>query len=153
MPDVGYIRAQAWSTYFIETVYTHAYSVVGIPNAVVGAPTNHTNPKLFQKIQSVFTGSTLDTFRRMCISHAFQFCEHPTPGAIAFWQIGHTWLGQAGIVCKLLPDGRFLTIEAHNTTGEEDGFSLSIKPRKINTPHQPHGPNLQGFIIPHPQYV
>jgi hypothetical protein len=138
MPDVGYMRQQAWSTWFIEMVYSEAYRL---------------HPRLFPKITQVFTGSALDTFRRMCINHAFCLSETPTEGAIAFWQIGHTWLGQAGIVCKALPGQRFLCIEAHNPTGEEDGFFIKVKSRKLTAPHQPHGPNLQGFITPHPQYL
>lgn len=138
MGDVGYIRHQAFTTWVAETLYTHAFA---------------NNPQMLEKCGKVFSGSSLDTFRRMSISHAFVYSPMPTVGAIAFWQLGHTWLGQAAIVLQVMPHHKILTIEGHNVSGQEDGFFVKRRTRKTDAAHQTHGLNLQGFITPHPAYL
>jgi hypothetical protein len=130
MADVGWIRSQAWSAWFIEIVYSHVFR------------SSASNP------ENIFSGSCIDIFRKMCISFHYQQSATPTPGAIAFWQYGNSWMGHAGIVLQCIGNKHFTCIEAHNPTGTEDGFSLKIKTRKIKSVYQPSGLNLMGFIFP-----
>jgi hypothetical protein len=162
MSDVGWIRSQAWSAWFIETVYTHTL-----------APYH----KSYKAFAEACSGSCLEMYRKLDISFYFTFTKTPSVGAIAFWQYGTSWMGHAGIVLQLSGTTHFTCIEAHNPTGKEDGFHLKIKTRKLpvlrstssfeallrtqnssvllcsasNTEHHTHNPsglNLIGFITP-----
>jgi hypothetical protein len=142
MSDVGWIRSQAWSAWFIETVYTHTLT-----------PWH----KSYKAFTDCCSGSCLEMYRKLDISFLFTFNQTPTPGAIAFWQYGTTWMGHAGIVLSVSGTRHFTCIEGHNPTGAEDGFCIKIKTRKLPVRRSsastspalnPSGLNLIGFITP-----
>lgn len=134
MVDVGWIRSQAWCSYFAELIWREAYKQ---------------DLFVLKMLDKCFSGSATETYKRFDTSIGFETSPVPMAGAIAVWRYGNGWTGHAGIVEKILSESAFASIEGQSANGLIEELKLVIKKRKTNAVYQPTGLNLVGFILPY----
>lgn len=135
MTAVGWIKLQAWCSYFTELVWKEAYSG---------------HPEILADLNRLFAASATATYKNFDLDPNWEVGPEPRIGAIAIWRHGIGWQGHAGIDTSLGANNKFATIEGNtNDMGGREGYIVDDKDtRKLNAPFTKTGLNLIGFIYP-----
>lgn len=137
---VGWQKDQAWCSYFSELVWKEAYQ--------------QWDATLFSRLDKLFVGSAVTTFRNFQKTKDFVCNQNPKPGCLVVWQNyesgAASWSGHIGIVeTASVPKQLFTAIEGNtNDNGEREGFEVAIKTRTLNFKPKQNGLVLLGFVHP-----
>jgi hypothetical protein len=139
MEAVGFLKGQAWCSYFTELVWKEAYNI-GTPESIA----------ILKKLDKLFSASATATFKNFELDGTFKVGQVPIPGAIVIFRHGVGWQGHAGIVTAYANgDKVFYTVEGNtNAQGGREGIEVAQKSRKLGLPLNKNGLNIVGFIYP-----
>ena len=136
MIAMGWLKGQAWCTYYAESVWYRAYEGL---------------PAMQAEISKRFSGSAVTTFRNFKEGVIFKTGKEPRVGAVVIWRMGNGWQGHAGIVVQVNADGSFSfsSVEGNtNAAGGREGIEVARKYRRTGEPFKANGLNIEGFIYP-----
>lgn len=140
MTSVGWNKGDAWCSYFAELVWKEAYQ--------------QWDATLFQRLNKLFTGSAVTTFRNFQKTKDFVFNVKPKQGALVVWQNykegNPHWTGHIGIVEMISGNNSIVhTIEGNtNDDGGREGIEVARKNRPVKYDIKQNGLVLLGFIWP-----
>lgn len=139
MEAVGFLKTQAWCSYFVELVWKEAYTNSS-PESVA----------ILKKLDKLCSASATATFKNFELDATFKVGQIPSPGAIVIFRHGIGWQGHAGIVVAYANGEKsFSSVEGNtNAAGGREGIEVALKSRKLGLPLQKNGLNIVGFIYP-----
>lgn len=129
MEEVGFIKGQAWCSYFAELCFKEA------------------NQKDWWKLEALFNASAVKTFDNFKKAE-YKISDKPFVGALVIWQQQKAgkpqWQGHAGIVVEASGD-TFKSVEGNtNDGGGREGYIVALKNRKVQK--VTNGLQTLGFI-------
>lgn len=140
MKSCGWKEKDAWCAYFAELIWKEAYQ--------------HWDATLFTRLDKLFTGSAVNTFKNFQKTKDFIATTKPVVGSLAVWQKytdgkAH-WTGHIGIVESFDIKNRELTTIDGNTNdkGSREGYIVARQLRPLDFTLKQNGLNLLGFIHP-----
>jgi len=140
MEAVGHNDGEAWCAYFCELVWKEAYQLW--------------DATLFSRLDNLFNGSALTSFRQFQKTNDFIVTTKPTKGSLAVWQKYKDgkagWSGHIAIVESFNIGRRQLnTIDGNtNDRGGRDGYIVARIGRELDFTIKQNGLVLLGFITP-----
>jgi hypothetical protein len=140
MKACGWKKGESWCSYFSEIVWKEAYQ--------------RWDATMFTRLDKLFSGGAITTFRNFQKTKDFIVDIRPTVGSLVVWQnykegTPH-WTGHIGIVSKVdMKNKSMNTIEGNtNDNGEREGFEVANKTRAIDFTLHQNGLVLLGFVHP-----
>lgn len=131
MKSIGWKYGQSWCAYFIELVWRTSFTSCGMPEIYQ------------QSLNSLFSGSVVQTFRNFKNSKLFEITKTPSKGCLVLWQSRkNPTFGHCGIVISFTSNN-LKTIEGNtNSNGSREGYKVCRKSRT----YSPAGYKLLGFV-------
>lgn len=139
MKACGWKENDAWCSYFTELVWKEAYQ--------------QWDATIFSRLDKLFSGSAVETYRNFSKTKDFLTANKPLPGALSCWQTYKEgkphWTGHIGIVQSVdFKNGKYTCIEGNtNDKGGREGYIVAIKNRELDFSVK-NGLVLVGFINP-----
>lgn len=129
---MGWLKFQSWCAYTGKSIWYDAFKELD----PVGA-------KLVLKYAN---GSVLQTYNNFARSKEFHVQVSPVPGALVMFREGNKTTGHEGVVTTLVTGGFNFISGNTSKAGSREGTTVLEKYRAFNTPYQPNGLNLIGFV-------
>lgn len=140
MKQVGWLKSQAWCTYFTELSVVEWATEIGRPDIA----------KLATKL---FSGSATATYKNVELyamqnpKSPIRVSKTPVENSVAIYRHGIGWQGHAGVTEKVSPTKVCTNVEGNtNNAGGREGIEVAVKKRAFDAPFAPKGLNIVGFI-------
>ena len=142
MKEVGWLKDQAWCSYFVELIWKLAFSKI------------KDNELLLNRLEKLFSASAVTTYKHFLNESDIEVNKIAKKGSIVIWQnykTGHaSWTGHAGIVYDFSDEG-IISVEGNtNVDGAREGYEVCYRNRPYNY-YVNHGLRMLGFI--HPNFM
>jgi len=140
MKAVGHKEKEAWCAYFTELVWKEAF--------------HQWDATLFTRLDKLFSGGAVETFRNFQKTKDFIVTTKPIEGALAVWQKYKdgkaSWTGHIAIVESFNIGRKQLnTIDGNtNDKGGREGYIVARISRPLDLTIHQNGLVLLGFIHP-----
>jgi hypothetical protein len=136
MKSVGHKEGQAWCAYFSKLVWLTAHIQ---------------EPKEVRKLlNAIMNGGAVASYQSF-VNSDFLVDKTPREGAAVYWQKYKngkaSWMGHAGIVVEVIPNG-FRSVEGNtNPQGGREGYTVAKMSRRLHFQTQ-NGLRVLGFVHP-----